>query len=592
MQHFGDHQAYRKRSSRLLVTMFVASVVLLLSALFAVTYFAIQWRLVELPKEIALSAATTVVISAGIIIGIAVLIKMSMLARGGIIVAQEIGGEYLGGSELTLRERQLLNVVDEMAVAASIPSPGVYILRHEQGINAFTAGSKIGNAVIGITQGALDHLSRDELQAIVAHEFGHIVNGDVGLNYRMISLLFGIECMYMAGLRLMGFGHHTRWGWRGSRNSPSIGIAIAGFVLFLLGACGRICADFIKQAVNRQREYLADAMSTEFTRNPSALVGAFEAIQTHRTGGRVLHQNAGQIAQLFIVPPIGQLFSKASHPSLEKRIDRLKQMGAKYPDAPKRKVEASNPSNASGRPLIPEHSLLFVAQQALRNIPGPCWEAAHDKKNVLSLILALLVNSAPEEEQSIQESLASRHLNSDQLSVYHEYRRLLVSMPTSSALAIASICAPALKALDSSERKSTLDTLVAFIKADSEISLLEWSVLMIIEFELSDRSDSQRRIKRLRDVSDAVSKLSHAMLSRAELTTEHQRFALKTIEENTGIQLGDALLSPNFEELAHAVRSLRNLDDLPQQVLLKSWAPYAQHEATLLYETLEISFTR
>ena len=105
MQHFGDHQTYRKRSSRLLVTLFVASVAALLSALFAVTYFAIQWRLVELPPELALSAATTVAISAGIVIGIAVLIKMSKLARGGIIVAQEIGGEYLGGSELTLRER-------------------------------------------------------------------------------------------------------------------------------------------------------------------------------------------------------------------------------------------------------------------------------------------------------------------------------------------------------------------------------------------------------------------------------------------------------------------------------------------------------
>lgn len=592
MQHFGDHQTYRKRSSRLLVTLFVASVAALLSALFAVTYFAIQWRLVELPPELALSAATTVAISAGIVIGIAVLIKMSKLARGGIIVAQEIGGEYLGGSELTLRERQLLNVVDEMAVAASIPSPGVYILRHEQGINAFTAGSKIGNAVIGVTQGALDHLSRDELQAVIAHEFGHIVNGDVVLNYRMISLLFGIECMYMAGQKLMGFGHHTRWGWRGSRNSPSVGIAIAGFVLFLLGASGRLCADLIKQAVNRQREYLADAMSTEFTRNPSALVSAFEAIQTHRTSGRVLHQNAGQIAQLFIVPPIGQLFSKASHPSLEKRIERLKQMGAKYPELPKRKIEAHTPSNASGRPLIPEHSLLFVAQQVLRNIPGPCWEAAHDKKNVLSLILALLVNSAPEDEQSTQETLATKHLNSDQLSVYHEYRRLLVSMPTSSALAIASICAPALKALDDSERKTTLDTLVAFIKADSEISLLEWSVLMIIEFELVDRSDNQRLIKRLREVSDAVSKVSYAIISHAALATDQQTIALKAIEEKTGIKLGEALLSPNFEELAHAVRSLRNLDDLPRQVLLKSWAPYAQHDAALLYETMEISLTR
>jgi len=589
MQHFSDHQSYRRRSSRLLVSLFLASVFVLLAAMFSITYFAIVWQLIELPIELAISAASITTGIAAVIMLVAVIVKMAKLARGGIIVAQEIGGEFLGGSNLTLQERQLLNVVDEMAVAASLPSPGVYILRDEQGINAFTAGSRVGNAVIGVTQGALDHLSREQLQAVVAHEFGHIVNGDVVLNYRMISLLFGIECLYIAGQRLMGFGHHTRWGWRSGRNSPSVGIAVAGFVLFLLGAGGRLCADLIKQAVNRQREYLADAMSTEFTRNPSALVGAFHAIEMHRLRGRVLHSHAGAIAQLFIIPPIGQLFSKASHPSTASRIKRLEQMGAKYVvknSTPKPK--RAKPSSA--RNPIPEHSLLFVAQQVLANVPAPCWEAAHDRNNVLPLLIALLVNSAPEEDRERQHQLALKPLPADQVSLYQEYRRLLESLPSDSALAVASICAPALNSLELPKRQAVLKTLLKFIKSDNEVSVLEWSVLMIIEGEINASKPSTRKINRLNLVHNEIECVSAALIYHSSLTDAEQQALATRIEEQTGIKVALLSSAPNLDVLANAVRTLKSLDKLPINVLLKLWSHSNSGESRLIYDTLNRSF--
>jgi Zn-dependent protease with chaperone function len=239
--------------------------------------------------------------------------KTSQLAEGGSAVAETLGGELVKPNTTDPNEHKLLNVIEEMAIASGVPMPKVYVLNDEKGINAFAAGHTPSDAAIGVTRGCITLLSRDELQGVIGHEFSHLLNGDMRLNIRLIGILFGIFCIATIGRVLL----YARGGNNRNNAGPLIGIA-----LLIIGSIGVFFGRLIQAAVSRQREFLADASSVQFTRNPSGLSSALQKIGRYSFGSHMESEHAPDACHLFFSNGVSEpLFSlMATHPPIDQRI--------------------------------------------------------------------------------------------------------------------------------------------------------------------------------------------------------------------------------------------------------------------------------
>jgi Zn-dependent protease with chaperone function len=239
--------------------------------------------------------------------------KIVALAKGGSAVAENLGGRLVHAATTDTDERRLLNVVEEMALASGTPVPQVFILDREKGINAFAAGYSSNDAVVAVTPNCLKLLKREELQGVIAHEFSHILNGDMRLNIRLIGLLSGI--MVLANIGYLILRSRT-----GSRKSGAQ-IVLVGLGLVIIGFVGHLFGRIIQAAVSRQREYFADASAVQFTRNPGGIAGALKKIGGFKLGSKMRSPHAGEICHMFIAKAVSTLF--ATHPPLPERIQRL-----------------------------------------------------------------------------------------------------------------------------------------------------------------------------------------------------------------------------------------------------------------------------
>ena len=225
--------------------------------------------------------------------------KYLQLRGGGRAVAEMVGAREIDFTSHDPAERQLINVVEEMAIASGTPVPALFLLDEEPGINAFVAGYRPTEAVMVVTRGTVETLSRDELQGVVGHEFSHILNGDMRLNVRLMAILAGVLMLGVIGRFLLygSFGHHRRRGYgvmssgRG-RSRSNAGVVILGIALLVLGYVGLFFGRLVKAAVSRQREFLADASSVQFTRNPDGIAGALWKIQQHQAGSLLSGRHA------------------------------------------------------------------------------------------------------------------------------------------------------------------------------------------------------------------------------------------------------------------------------------------------------------
>ena len=248
-----------------------------------------------------------------LVIFIGSIAKIIALAKGGSAVAENLGARLINASTTDADERRLINVVEEMSIASGMPMPQVYILDREKGINAFAAGYSPNDAVVAVTRGCLTALSRAELQGVIAHEFSHILNGDMRLNIRLIGFLSGIMVLAQIGYILLRS--------RSSSRKSGAQIVLVGLGLVIIGFVGQLFGRMIQAAVSRQREYFADASSVQFTRNPRGIGGALKKIGGFMAGSRIESPNAGEICHMFFSKAIRSLF--ATHPPLTDRIYRL-----------------------------------------------------------------------------------------------------------------------------------------------------------------------------------------------------------------------------------------------------------------------------
>lgn len=451
----------------------------------------------------AVSAGVSVVVIAGS------LYKIMALSAGGKVVAESLGGQLIPRNTQDPNQRKLLNVVEEMAIASGTPAPPVYLLANESGINAFAAGFTPRDAVIGVTQGAIDQLSREQLQGVIAHEFSHIFNGDMRLNIRLMGALNGILILGILGYYLL---YSTSFsGRRRGNDKGGAGILALAVGLMAIGFAGTFFGALIKAAVNRQREYLADASAVQFTRNPDGIAGALKRIGGLEAGSVVENPGAPEVSHAFFAQGTAGFMQalSATHPPLAKRILRIEpNWDGKY-DVAGRKASARDEEQAresassTRQETVPKMAAVAVgvavadAMAAVDQIGKPKLETVDYARSLLSELPHVIKEAArePYGARAIMYSLAldkGQEVRARQLKHLqdhadpHVYASTLALIPQMDALDIKfrsplmDIAIPALKQLSLDQYKSFKANLIALIEMDSRVDLLEWSLQKIL----------------------------------------------------------------------------------------------------------------
>ncbi len=460
-----------------------------------------------------------------LLIGLAVLVtilfgslyKISSLAGGGAKVAEMMGAELIVDGSGDVNKQKILNIVEEMAIASGSPVPPVYLL-HEDSINAFAAGTSPSNAVIGVTHGTIKKLSRDELQGVIAHEFSHILNGDMRLNIRLIGILHGILILGILGYYLLHIGGRSR------NSKDNGGVMFLALGLVLIGYGGTFFGNMIKASVNRQREYLADASAVQFTRNPSGIAGALKRIGADSVGSTLQNPNANEISHALFGEGIKHSFTNlfATHPPLEKRILSIEPNWNGNFDCPPIVETRANKSHRSHDEQVKKavglmagaaavmNSEAFVdrvgqlnanqieyAQQILDELPNEIKQAAHDPYAVRALIYFMVLDKDPGMRQQQLQFLASAADD----GVYEETIKLVGKFPELELvhrLPILDIALSTLRQLSKRQYLLFKENLNILVAMDTKIHLFEWTLQRIlfhhldVAFEQTVKQKSKR----------------------------------------------------------------------------------------------------
>lgn len=320
--NFFQRQAETRRLSRLLVVLFVLAVVAVIAAVDFVVMILLanageQDQAIDAGTWIAQhpGALLTTSLCVFSVIALASLYKTATLAAGGGVVARSLGGVRIAAETKDPAQRRLLNVVEEMSIASGVPMPEVYLLEQELGINAFAAGHTPANAAIAVTRGALNVLQRDELQGVIAHEFSHILNGDMRLNVRLMGLLFGLLVIALIARTVLRYGPRGR---SSGKKDGAGAIMLAAMAVLVIGYVGLFFGRLIQAAVSRSRESLADASAVQFTRDPTGLRDALVKIGAATEGSEIAHPEVEEVAHMLFAPGMSRFF--ATHPPLLERL--------------------------------------------------------------------------------------------------------------------------------------------------------------------------------------------------------------------------------------------------------------------------------
>jgi len=487
------------------------------------------------------------------------------LARGGAAVAEMLGGSVLEPDSRTPAERRLLNVVEEMAIASGVPVPQVYRVPGE-GINAFAAGYALDDAVIGFTDVALEQLGRDELQGVVAHEFSHILNGDMRLNLRLIAVLHGILFIAQAGRVLL-----DSTGRASARDRKGGSLALIGLALLLLGSAGVFFGRLIKAGVSREREFLADASAVQFTRNPAGLADALRRIGALAQQGAIASPRAEEASHLFfaqaIVVRLGSLF--ATHPPLEKRIRRLDPgWDGRYTP----RGAAAAPVDA--RPAGAGEASAQVADDALHLVdPGPApiaglsgalRAACRSADSAAAAVLAALVDPRADVAAGQYALLRERG--------YAPPPPLQAELADAPPVPVLELAMPALGLQDEPARERLWSTVQELIALDAHLDLREISASVLLERHLCPGGGLVRatrpRYRRLEQVSGPLSALCTALAVSTPGDATGRIAAARTAAGVEGLRRVDT--PPDWPALRGALAELRGVFPLLKPRVLKA----------------------
>jgi len=480
--------------------------------------------------------------------------RTAQLRRGGAAVAEMLGGRRIEAGTSDPAEQRLRNVVEEMSIAAGVPVPEIFVLDAESGINAFAAGHSQHDAAVAMSRGALERLDRDELQGVVAHEFSHILNGDMQLNIRLIGILFGIFLLAVTGRGILrGSGRR-----RGKGNAQ---IVLMGVALLVLGYIGVFVGRLIQAAVSRQREFLADASAVQFTRNPDGIAGALRKIEGE-VGSRILNHHAQELAHLFFADGMSGAFVRAmaTHPPLEERIRRLDPRGTGAL-RPQTGDPVSAISAYAGSPTT-EH--LDRARNILIGIPTEMREAARNPSEAKAILLGILAAGGGTQIAGSEVADGLRLLD-DLSSRAKQWSREIEVLGASARLPLLDLTLPALRTLPEPEARELFSTVSRMILLDGRILPFEFAIYHTLRRHLQlgtvRRSEGRRRQAHSREPSAIVLSAVAWAGSGAEEQAKHS-FEVGTREDG-GV---GRLLPPGACGLVEVDSALHILEESPPQL--------------------------
>ena len=519
MNFFEQQDAARRHTTRLVVLFLLAvvAIVVAVNIVAALAFMGVSADHVTGGKRIMAPTSFYVLVTLATLALIAggSLVQIMRLAGGGAALARMMGARPLSRASSDPAERRLLNVVEEMAIASGTAAPEVFVMDDEQTINAFAAGFSPSQAAVVVTRGTLDNLNRDELQGVIGHEFSHILNGDMRLNLRLMGVLGGILLLTTLGRMLA----------RSSSRSDSKGstFVFLGFGLIAIGFIGVFFGRLIQASVSRQREFLADASSVQFTRNPDGIGGALAKIS--QAGSRVDHPRAGEASHMFFGEAIASGFGSlmATHPPVHERLERIYGRPVAIGDIVARSAPAaaSPPEHAAvsgfaggnefGRSAGERRSAEAEAQTMVKTGANAVIAAVGAVSTRHVDYAASLLDALPQPVRELTRNVQGakqamfglvfalggpvRQVQTDLLRASGEDADLMAKIAAEvqalgkvARLPLIALAAPTLKSLAPAQRAAFLVLLQQLIEADRRVTLEEFVVATMLEATLGERA--------------------------------------------------------------------------------------------------------
>ena len=449
------------------------------------------------PRFLGVGAAVVMVIFLGSAY------RTMSLSKGGKSVAEMMGGRLVTGDAQNPGDRRLVNVVEEMAIASGTQVPLVYVMENEPGINAFAAGMSPSDAVVAVTRGCVDQLSRSELQGVIAHEFSHILNGDMRINMRLIGVLFGILMIGLIGRFLMRSGFYSGSS-RSRGNDKGLGLVSIGIGLAILGYAGTFFGNWIKASISRQREYLADASAVQFTHDPDGIADALKKIGASSAGSIIQHPDSAELSHAYFSNGLRSFFGSmfSTHPPLQDRIKRIQpRWDGKFEVKPARTHAQPGKTDAGAHldreRMVATATILAGAmdtishagqatpaslQQAanfISGLPETIRQASHDPYAARALIYALVLHQ-DHAQLTAQFHYLNEHADTGVAMLAERLMPDVRTLPQQHRLSVVDMCMPALRQLSDQQYVMFRDNFTRIIEMDGHISVFEWSLQKIV----------------------------------------------------------------------------------------------------------------
>jgi Zn-dependent protease with chaperone function len=528
------------------------------------------------------------------------------LAGGGHKVAQWAGATLVDMSTRDPQKKQLINLCEEMSIAAGMPVPELYVMEQEHGINAFVAGYESDEAVLVVTKGALENLSRDQLQGVIGHEYSHILNGDMRINVRLMSFLAGLVMIGQIGRFLIDsnvIGHRS---YRSSRNNGKAGIVLigVGLVLAAVGYIGVLIGRMIKAAVSRQREFLADASSVQFTRNPDGLAGALYNIKEHQEGSQLRHRHAEDMSHFCFGETVALSDKLATHPPVNERIKRINPHFIAKERSRRRQEEPAEQSVQRHAPqafetamaaatltamvgqVTPDH--VQYAQNLYQNIPEQLKNWVHQSNGARAYIYCQIMLGSGDQQQDILNVIKKEDASSVEMlrGMWSYCQKLDPQL----RLPIIELIIPTLKRMSEPDRLILMDRLDKLIALDGRIDFIEWVTIAMVKLRLKPKNGQFRQ-----KLSSKMESFEASIKVVLEVFVSLSPDSLKAAEtyKQIGKQLGFAVNEAStlgevgFDRLDGALHQLDGISFIWRKVILQGCADIIESDGKVAFQEYE-----
>lgn len=505
MTFFQQQAAARTKTSYLLFLFLLGILGVIVSVYFAVILIlGLKDGDGSFTSGFSLEIFALVSICVSVVVFFGYLITVSRLSSGGSVVALDMGGELLTSGTNDTKSRRLLNVVEEMSIASGVPMPEVYVHWDEDSINAYAAGNSPQDAVIGVNRGTLERLNRDELQGVIAHEYSHILNGDMNRNIRLMGYIAGLAGICLIGRVMLEVCGRTRSSGKDGAQVRAI-LMLLGLALLLIGWIGSLFSRIIQSAVSRQREFLADASAVQFTRNPEGIGRALMKIGG--VGSKMNTAKAELVGHMFFGNALGGALNLmfATHPPLENRIDAINtRLGMEYRNGKTEQLLAESiddkPAHASAvsgfnsstriKPESVSAQVGTVTERHLQHagiilgrFPAKLHEAAQNPLGAVALLNAIVIGHNADQQERALDALNQKA----SAEVFNETKRLLklaAQLDPHEKLPLTNIALPALRKLTLQQYMQFSENLSMLANLDGKVDLFEFALFRLVKHGL------------------------------------------------------------------------------------------------------------